>query len=95
MDRLNAPKPFLFPPMSLLMEVLVFLQIHASVELFFVKIRKRFTVEQWLKHVQRLFPTAQQEPLLEFLHEHFNQERCCWSIEENVPAAIIELRKDN
>ncbi len=97
-EMLAAPKPYLFPPLSLLMDVLAFLQIPASVELFFVRTTKRFTQAQWLKRYQRLFAVRpEQHPLLlEFLRQELHQEHAdCWSVEEDVPAAVIELRKDN
>lgn len=96
-EMLAAPKPYLFPPLSLLMDVLTFLQIPASVELFFVRTTKHFTEAQWLKRCQRLFAVRpEQHPLLlEFLRQELHQEHAdCWSAEEDVPAAVIELRRD-
>ncbi len=93
-EMLAAPKPYLFPPLALLMDVLTFLQIPASVELFFVRTTKRFTQAQWLKRCQRLFAVCpEQHPLLlEFLRQELHQEHAdCWSVEEDVPSAVIEL----
>lgn len=96
-ELLGAPRPFLFPPLLLLMEALAFLRIPAAVELFYVKTTKRFTEEQWLRRCQRLFAVRpEQHPLLlDFLRRELHEEHGCWTAEEAVPAAVLELRREN
>ena len=95
MEFLCAPKPFLFPSLSLLIEVLLHLRIPSKTETFFLKTGKTFTSEQWLKRCQRLFGvTPQQHPLLiKFLEQEGRKEGELFRIEEEIPAAIIELMK--
>ncbi|CAK8715010.1 MAG: Methyltransferase domain-containing protein [Candidatus Electronema aureum] len=96
-ELLAAPKPCLFPPLPLLMDVLTSLRIPATVELFYVTTTKRFTEEQWLKRCQRLFAVRpeQQPLLLDFLRQELHQEHGCWTVTEDVPATIVELRREN
>jgi ubiquinone/menaquinone biosynthesis C-methylase UbiE len=94
LERLGAPKPCLFPPLSLLLDVLLHLQLPAMMDITFAKGRKCFTPEQWLRRCQRLLQLAEPPPvLLDFLMQEFSQDGDCWSMEEEVPLAVIELRK--
>jgi hypothetical protein len=63
-------------------------------DITFAKGSKRFTPEQWLRRCQRLLQLSEPPPvLLDFLMQEFTQDGDGWSIEEEVPVAVIELRK--
>jgi len=97
MELLGAPEPFLFPSLSLVTETLLHLHIPATIETFFLKTEKIFTPEQWIKRCQRLFAVRpHQHPLLlEFLEKTGRRTGELYSIEEDIPAAIIELRVEH
>jgi SAM-dependent methyltransferase len=94
LERLGAPKPFLFPPLSLLTEVLLHLHLPVVMDISFAAGQKRFTPEQWLRRCSRLLQLTEPPPvLLDFLFQEFKQDGDSWSIEEDMPVAVIELRK--
>lgn len=62
--RLGAPKPCLFPPLSLLLNVLLQLHLPAVMDITFVTGRKCFTPEQWLRRCQRLLQLTDSPPVL-------------------------------
>jgi len=97
MEFLDAPEPFLFPSLSLVTEILLHLHIPATIETFFLKTKKVFTPEQWIKRCQRLFAVkAYQHPLLlGFLEKECEKKGALYHIEEDIPAAIIELRVEH
>ena len=94
LERLGAPKPCLFPPLSLLLDVLLCLQLPTIMDISFATGKKRFTPEQWLRRCQRLLQLTEPVPvLLDFLMQEFTQDGDGWSREEEMPLAVIELRK--
>lgn len=94
-ERLSLAKPTLFPPLSLLLEVLVHLCIPTELEIFFLQRQKKWSADQWLQRWQRLFHLNSTQSLLAlgFLERECRKEGELYCIEETVPAAIIELRK--
>ena len=94
-DRLSLPQPCLFPPLSLVLEVLIHLRLPLEMEIFFLKRQKRWSAEQWLERWQRLFaiPSQQRPHLLGFLEQECRKEGDLYCWEEISPVVIIELRK--
>ncbi|MCI5179979.1 MAG: class I SAM-dependent methyltransferase [Candidatus Electrothrix sp. AW3_4] len=94
-ECLSLVKPNLFPPLSLLLEVLVHLCIPTEITLCYSTVSRRQTAEQWLQRWQRLFHLSSQQRLLllGFLEQECRKEGEFYCTEEIVPAAIIELRK--
>ena len=94
-DCFSLAKPNLFPPLSLLLEVLVHLCIPTEITLFFLIVSRRRTADQWLQRWQSLFHLTLQQRLLAlgFLERECRKEGEIYCTEETVPAAIIELRK--
>ena len=92
---LSFQAPCLFPPLSLVLDVLLHLHIPTELDLFFLKRQRKWSADQWLQRCQRLFNiTPQQHPLiLGFLDQECRKEGELYCTEETIPAAIIELRK--
>lgn len=94
-DFLSFPVPCLFPPLSLILEILLHLHIPIELDVFFLKRQRKWSADQWLQRCQRLFSvTPQQHPLvLGFLDRECRKEGELYCIKETIPAAIIELKK--
>ncbi|MCI5121164.1 MAG: class I SAM-dependent methyltransferase [Candidatus Electrothrix sp. AUS4] len=92
---LSLEPPCLFPPLSLVLEVLIHLRLPLQLETFFLKRQKRWSAEQWLERWQGLFaiPSQQRPLLLGFLEQECRKEGELYCWEEITPAVIIELRK--